>query len=217
MQVVSLSLGPYRTNCHLLHDDRRVWIIDPGWDGERLADLIDKNGWTPQEVLLTHSHWDHLLGLPGLRTRYGDLPVYVHETEASFLGKEGALRLRRLALSVDPDQRMIPADLWERLPDATGVFTDGTRIGECGITVLHTPGHTPGSVCFHREADGLLFSGDTLFAGTIGRTDLPGSDRDAIVPAIMEKLAVLPTETVVHPGHGPATTIGRELQFNPWL
>ena len=217
MQVGTLRLGPYQTNCHLLHDDTRVWIIDPGQDGESIAEFITTQRWIPQGVILTHSHWDHILGIPGLRSAFGDLPILIHEAEASSLGREGAKRLRQLAVSIDPSQRSIPLALWEQLPEPTTLLVDGSRIDACDITVLHTPGHTPGSICLYRESEHMLFSGDTLFAGTIGRTDLPGSDPEAILVGIREKLAGLPLETVVHPGHGPSTTIGRELQFNPWL
>lgn len=217
MEVQTVRLGPYRTNCHILHDRQNAWIIDPGFDGGLLAARIKAQGWEVRAVLLTHSHWDHVLGIPGLREVFPELPIYLHEADQRFLGKAGSAQLRQLAFSIDPSQRSIPADLWESLPEATHLLEDGMNVEGCELLVLHTPGHTPGSVCLYRETDALLFSGDTLFAGSIGRTDLPGSNPDSIVPAIQQRLLVLPEPTVVYPGHGPATTIGKQIRQNPWL
>lgn len=216
MQVVGLPLGSYRANCYLLHERGKVWIIDPGFDGESIADLIRRHGWKPIAVLLTHSHWDHILGLPGLLASFPSLPVFVHPDDAAFLGPEGSQRLLSLALSLDPSQAAIPQRLWDSIPEPTGTYNDGDVIEQCVLRVIHTPGHSPGSVSLYQSREGLLFSGDTLFQGTIGRTDLPYSDPHAILRSIREKLLTLPPETVVHPGHGPATTIAREMR-NPWL
>lgn len=216
MQVQTFRLGPYQTNCHLLHDGKRVWIIDPGFDGLTIGAHIRAQGWEAQAVILTHSHWDHLLGIPGLRETYPNIAIHVHAADARYLGSAGSRALRDLAISLDPGQKLIPMGLWESLPEATDLLADHDVIDGCGLTVLHTPGHTPGSVSFYLEREDLLFSGDTLFAGTIGRTDLPGSDPEAIMRSIRETLLKLPEQTTVYPGHGPATTIGREKR-NPWL
>jgi glyoxylase-like metal-dependent hydrolase (beta-lactamase superfamily II) len=119
-------------------------------------------------------------------------------------------------MTVDPDQRVIPRSLWEDVPEPTQVLADGDRIEGCDLIVIHTPGHTPGSICLYQETQELLFSGDTLFAGTIGRTDLPYSDPRAIIPSIRERLFPLRDTNVVYPCHGASTTIGREKK-NPWF
>jgi len=216
VEVQTFRLGPYRTNCHLLIDGRKVWIVDPGFDGDALAAHITSHDLEVQAVILTHSHWDHVLGLPGLCKAFDDLPIHVHAADAFLLGKEGVESSRRFAMTVDPDQRVIPRSLWEDVPEPTQVLADGDRIEGCNLIVIHTPGHTPGSICLYQETQELLFSGDTLFAGTIGRTDLPYSDPRAIIPSIRERLFPLRDTTVVYPGHGPSTTIGREKK-NPWF
>ena len=216
MEVETLQLGPYQTNCYLLHNDSSVWIIDPGFDGASIFRHITSKGWKAEAVILTHSHWDHVLGIPGLLAQDRNIPVYVHALDAPYLGKEGGRRLRQLAISLDPSQSGVPNSLWESLPEPTHRFVDRETIVGCGLHVLHIGGHTPGSVALYRHDDNLLFSGDTLFAGSIGRTDLPDSDPQAIVPAIKTKLMTLPGNTTVYPGHGRSTTILRE-KGNPWL
>lgn len=216
MEVETLQLGPYQTNCYLLHNDSSVWIIDPGFDGASIFRHITSKGWKAEAVILTHSHWDHVLGIPGLLAQDRNIPVYVHALDAPYLGKEGGRRLRQLAISLDPSQSGVPNSLWESLPEPAHRFVDRETIVGCGLHVLHIGGHTPGSVALYRQEDNLLFSGDTLFAGSIGRTDLPDSDPQAIVPAIKTKLMTLPGNTTVYPGHGRSTTILRE-KGNPWL
>ncbi len=216
MIVSTLRLGPYQTNCYILHNSRYAWIIDPGFDGQRIAQEIEALGLTPKAILLTHSHWDHTLGIPGLLEAYTSLPVMIHATEAPFLGAEGGRLLRKFALSLDPSMANIPISVWESLPEPTRLLADGEMIEECSLTVLHTPGHSPGSISLYQESSNILFSGDTLFAQSIGRTDLPNSLPEAIIPSIRTRLLTLPKQTVVYPGHGPVTTIEREKR-NPWL
>ncbi len=216
MLVETLTLGPYQTNCYLLHDQKSVWVIDPAFAGETILHHIKAKKLHVEAVILTHSHWDHLMGLPELVAAFPEMSIYIHPQEAHFLGKEGGRRLRQLAISIDPSQARVSQSFWESLPEPTYTFEDGEIIPGCDLQVLHTPGHTAGSVSLYRAADNLLFSGDTLFAGSIGRTDLPTSNPSAIVPAIKSKLLTLPEHTTVYPGHGPATTIGKEMT-NPWL
>ena len=107
--------------------------------------------------------------------------------------------------------------MWEAIPSPTRLLSDGDVITEAGLCVLHTPGHSPGSIAFYHKEDNLLFSGDTLFAGTIGRTDLPNSQPELIIDGIQKQFLTLADDTLVYPGHGPSTTIGREKKLNPWL
>ncbi len=217
MHIESIVVGPIRTNCYLLHAGKHVWIIDPGFDGQRLASIIKKNGLLPEAVLLTHSHWDHVMGLPDLLTAFPKLPILIHPSDSHLLGKEGGRKSIRAIQYFDPSHAQACRDILERLPEATDFLHDGQIIEGCGLQVLHTPGHTPGSVSLYQEDADTLFSGDTLFAGAIGRTDLPGSDPHAIIPGIIEKLLVLPDQTKVFPGHGKTSTIGNEKRQNPWL
>lgn len=216
MPVSTLRLGPYQTNCYILQERQNAWIIDPGFDGHLIAKQIMDQNLTPKAVVLTHSHWDHVLGIPGLIEAFGTLPVMIHKDEAQFLGADGGRTLRAFALSIDPGMAKIPRSVWESLPEPTRLLSDGDLIEACSLAVLHTPGHSPGSISLYQESTHTLFSGDTLFAQSIGRTDLPNSLPEAIIGAIRTRLLTLPEQTIVYPGHGPTTTIGAERE-NPWL
>lgn len=216
MDVETLRLGPYQTNCYILHDSRSAWIIDPGSDGDRIVQRLETLGVEPKAVLLSHTHWDHTLGISHIFKHFREMQLMVHHSEAIFLGPDGGRLLRRFAVAIDPSQGSIPITEWESIPEPTRLLSDNDVIADAGLVVLHTPGHSPGSISFYQREYALLFSGDSLFAGTIGRTDLPNSQPELIINAIQKKLLTLPEETVVYPGHGPATTIGREKK-NPWL
>ena len=216
MEVETLRLGPYQTNCHILHNGKEAWIIDPGFNSGPVVHTIEKLELKVAAILLTHTHWDHTLGIPLIIESFGNIPLVVHASEASFLGSEGGMRLRSFAMALDPSQAEVPLSVWNALPQPTRLLTDGDFLDDCSLEVIHTPGHSPGSInYYHREAH-LLFSGDTLFAGTIGRTDLPNSRPDLILDGIRKRLLSLPGDTIVYPGHGPTTTISRE-KGNPWL
>jgi len=208
MYIESRAVGPYRTNCYILHDGMRAWIVDPGEDGLQLASILKQKGLAPQAVLLTHTHWDHVMGLPDLMTVYPNLPILVHPLDAHLLGPEGGRLSLRYMRMLDPARADSCSRLLQRLPLATGLLNDGDIIEGSGLRVIHTPGHTSGSVSFYQNAETILFSGDTLFAGAIGRTDLPGSQPEMIMHSIIEKLLCLDPRTKVLPGHGPSTTIG---------
>lgn len=178
---------------------------DAGAAGELsgLYKYLDSEGLTPEAILLTHSHSDHTLGVAPLVEKFG-IPVY--SASGSF---------------------KTPADAFSCLRPAGEVVQTPEKAIAClqvedegyvaGFKVITTPGHTPDSVCYYSEAEHVLFTGDTLFAGTIGRTDLPGGDYDREIVSIMEKLIFLPGETDIYPGHGPASTIARERRDNPFL
>ncbi len=208
MFVQVLAVGPYRTNCYILHDGMHAWIVDPGYDGRRLASVVGQRGLTPVAVLLTHTHWDHVMGLPDLMTRYPQLPILVHPLDAHLLGPEGGRLSLQYMRYLDPAHADSCSALLQRLPPATGFLNDGDIVEGCNLRVIHTPGHTAGSICFHLSSDSVLFSGDTLFAGAIGRTDLPGSQPEKMMHSIADKLLCLEASTKVLPGHGQSTTIG---------
>jgi glyoxylase-like metal-dependent hydrolase (beta-lactamase superfamily II) len=203
MQIERLVLGPLQTNCWLVSDDAGgpVIVVDPGGDvDELLRTLGDRN---VAAVVLTHGHFDHL-GAAAELLQLVDAPLYVHAQDAEGItdavGTGGAL--------FGFTQTAPPADIR---------FEDGDKIaaGAIELEFLHTPGHTPGSACLLGE--GHLFSGDTLFQLGVGRTDFPGGDARTLKDSIAAKLAPLPDETSVHPGHGPETTIGHERRLNPFF
>lgn len=178
---------------------------DAGAAGELsgLYKYLDSEGLTPEAILLTHSHSDHTLGVAPLVEKFG-IPVY--SASGSFKTPTDAFScLRPVGAGVQTPEKAI---------SCLQVEDEGYV---AGFKVIATPGHTPDSVCYYNEAEHVLFTGDTLFAGTIGRTDLPGGDYDREIVSIMEKLIFLPGETEIYPGHGPASTIARERRENPFL
>jgi len=202
-----LAVGPLQCNCSILGDEtsHEAIVVDPGDDIPRIMALLAKHHLTVKQILITHAHIDHIAGAARLKQLTGapvlynqrDLPlVKMMDVQAGWLGIK------------TPEVEA---------PDDT--LDDGRIIAITGITggILHTPGHTQGSVCLHLPAESLLLAGDTLFAGSVGRTDLPGGDGPILIRSIREKLLLLPDETVVIPGHGQRTTIGEERETNPFL
>lgn len=203
--------NPLETNCTVLWEDGSAscTVVDPGMsspDGCReLTDFLRANGLTPDAIFLTHGHFDHLWGVDRLLSEY-PAPVYLHPDDKDIMS--------RITGGKGMD---IFSFLKHDFP--TVDIADGDTLTGGGTTwkVLHTPGHSPGSCCFLAESSPLLMSGDTLFAGCIGRTDLAGGDYDVLMDSLLQKVMVLPGETDVIPGHGRPTTIGREAMTNPFL
>ena len=207
------TFNPLEAHCIVVWADGNsaCTVTDPGMSSpegcRELTDFLSAHGLVPEAVLLTHGHFDHVWGVERLREVFPELPVYLHPADKDIMdafargvpGMQGLSFLRHDFPSL--------------------ALADGQRLSLGGAewTVLHTPGHTPGSVCFHCADDNLLLSGDTLFAGCIGRTDLPGGDYDALMRSIREKLLVLPGDTDVIPGHGRPTSIAQEAAANPFL
>lgn len=199
-----LVVGPLQVNCYLLgcEKSREALIIDPGGDVPTILEALAKERLTLKKIVNTHGHFDHVGGNRQLVDATG-AKLYIHVSDAPFLP-----RVREHAALYGLDIKASPP------PDRVLHGSETLQIGELSLQVIHTPGHTPGGICLYLP--GHLFSGDTLFAASVGRTDLPGGDEDALIEAIRKKLFVLPDETVVHPGHGAATTIGRERRGNPY-
>ncbi len=204
--VAAYSVGPFESNCFFLIDETNdCVVIDPGDDGNALREEIERRGLKPIALLLTHGHIDHITGLPELLSRH-PVPVYLHPDDAAW--------------AFEPQNRLPP--WYNGPPSPAPVDVRDPRspaplvIGPWSFRVLETPGHSPGSVCYYLPEQALLFSGDTLFQGSIGRTDLPGGDAGTIEDSL-QRLSGLPPETRVFPGHGPETNIADECRMNPWL
>jgi len=196
-----IPVGSYCVNCVVLRQDSSCIVVDPGQDSDAVISFMDERGLAPQAIILTHCHFDHIGGVPGLLARYPALPVYAHPSDWPMLGHP----MNQYPPEYPPVQR--PGNLLDvrDAPKALSGFQ---------LRVLETPGHTPGSVCL--MFGDLLLSGDTLFAGSCGRTDFPGGSMSQMRTSLAA-LAALPPEISVVPGHGPATTIGNEVATNPFM
>jgi hydroxyacylglutathione hydrolase len=208
MILESLTVGPLQCNCYILgcEETREGIVIDPGDDADSILRLIQKHQLNIKYIFSTHAHIDHVGDLEALKSETGADAV-LHEKDLS-LYENLPMQAAWLGISV-PTMAHI---------DSTIADQDILSFGNCQGEVLHTPGHTPGSVCLLVPSAGnFLFAGDTLFQGSIGRTDLWGGSYEAIMRSIRQKLLKLDDRTLVYPGHGPATTIAEEKQHNPFL
>lgn len=207
MNLGKVTVGPFEVNCYLYWDSnsQKGIIIDPGAEAGHIIDNIRQANFIPQAILLTHGHGDHIAAIPQLKEKY-DLPVYIGENDKELLlnpDKNLSALLGEPLIITPPDYLLED----EQLLDIRGLL----------LKVLSTPGHTPGGVCFLDEKEGLLFTGDTLFYGSIGRTDLVGGSYETLIASIHNKILTLPDEIVCYPGHGPQTTVGGERINNPFL
>lgn len=203
-----LAVGPFQCNCTILGDEesREAVVIDPGDDLDEILEVIHRHGLRIREIIHTHAHIDHVGATEPLRAKTGGR-VGMHADDR-FLYENLAMQARFLGL---PEVGSGEVDRW--LGDG-----DGVAWGSHRMEILHTPGHTPGSLSFLLDgSEPAVFTGDTLFSGGIGRTDLWGGSLDALLGSIRRRLMSLADEVVVYPGHGPATTIGRERRANPFL
>jgi hydroxyacylglutathione hydrolase len=207
MILESFPVGPLRCNCTILGDEvtQEAVVIDPGDNIPEILSRLQKHGLTLRQIVITHAHIDHVGGAALLKKATG-APVFLNQQD---LGLLGAMEIQAGWLGVPTPE--------VASPDASA--DDGLTVGLTTIQaeVIHTPGHTPGSICLLFPQQRLLLAGDTLFAGSIGRTDLPGGDGRQILRSLRDRLMVLPDTTRVLPGHGPETTIGEEKQSNPFL
>ena len=204
--LITIPLGPIQANCYIMSDDASGTgcVIDPGWDGDRIIERVRKEGITVSHIILTHGHFDHALGAGQVKEATG-APLLIHSEDAAMYESGGSAR--SFGIRVPP----LPA------PDAFLADGETIMVGGLAVKVLHTPGHSPGSVSLYVPDREILFTGDLLFAMGIGRTDLEGGDTETLFRSLDEKVFTLPDSTTVYPGHGPKTTIGAEKSGNPWL
>ena len=211
MLVVGFPAGDFQTNCFLVAPGPRseAVVVDPGQDAlGGVAELCERHHLRPVAVVLTHGHLDHLWSVAPLAGSHG-IPAFIHPRDRHLLSDPLA--------GFDPASRPLFGDLRLAEPDDVRELADGEVLDLAGVRLVvdHTPGHTPGHVTF--RTDEAVFSGDLVFAGSVGRTDLPGGSTEELLASIAGRFLTLPDELTVLPGHGPATTVGRERASNPFL
>ncbi len=203
-----MSLGPVQTNAYFLWNEQKdCLIIDPGSEADKIFGFVKENKLMPIAILLTHAHYDHIGAVDDVRNMW-NIPVYIHKKEQSWL--------------VDPSLNLsdkVPYMEPIRLKEADEIISSEglLEIGPFKLEIFETPGHSPGSVSYYSAEEQLVFSGDALFESSIGRTDLPFGNTDTLMKSIHQKLLTLPEETLVLSGHGGETTIGQEMDTNPFL
>lgn len=205
MKFESVIVGPLETNCYLVYcpESLECAVVDPGAEAAKIFRLIADCGLHPVVLLNTHGHIDHIGANKDIKERF-NIPLYIHPSDESML--KSALQSE---LSFFLEAKDSPS------PDRYLEDGDEIKIGRSSLKVIHTPGHSPGSVSF--LGDGFLLSGDTLFFGGVGRTDLPGGSWPELENSIRNKILAMPDETAVLPGHGPLTSVGQEKRFNPFI
>jgi hydroxyacylglutathione hydrolase len=209
MDIKAFVLGDYQTNCFCVRKDdsaKDCIIIDSGFSPELLVDHLKQNQLNPVAAIYTHGHIDHIFGLKALRENFPGIKVAIHKDDADMLADP----LKNLSTMTGGSFVTGPADI---------IIEKEEPIEFIGIRfeVFHTPGHTPGGICLYVKDEAILFAGDTLFDGSVGRSDFPGGDSEALISGIKQKLLVLSGKTTVYTGHGPSTTIEREIKYNQFL
>ncbi len=209
MYVRHLALGDYQTNCYILtsptNSDDCI-LVDPGFGVEVLMSFLEEQHWNPLRILLTHGHSDHIAGIPTIKKHFPDVKVSVSVKDADKLDDPYKNLSAMLGLNVKAG----PADELLKEGDIIPFY-------DFELEVVETPGHTVGGICFINRKEKVAITGDTLFAGSIGRTDFPDGNYNQIIKSIKEKLMILPPDTSVHPGHGMSSTIAQEASWNEYL
>jgi len=203
----TLVVGALQTNCYIVGCERtrEAMLIDPGADPEEILAVVSDLKVRVGQIVLTHFHFDHISAVDPVQSATGAV-LAIHQSDAQYLARPPAL----FRLFSPPTPTGLVAD---RLLHHGDIIS----VGDLEATVLHTPGHSPGGISLHIASEGVVFCGDTLFRDGVGRTDFPKCSQKTLVRSIRERLFALPDETIVYPGHGPDTTIGRERRYNPWV
>jgi hydroxyacylglutathione hydrolase len=203
-KIHTLVVGRLQTNCYILESDSTALVIDPGDEPERILRFMNDIKVKPSQIIATHTHFDHVLGVDGIRATL-DIPFLIHNDDLPMLESMQSRVRQFMGLTVPPPPRV----------DRFLKDGESLTVGHDTLKVLHTPGHSPGSISL--AGRGYVFTGDALFNQSIGRTDLPGGDLPTLIRSITDRLFSLADYTAVYPGHGPETSIGDEKMANPFV
>jgi glyoxylase-like metal-dependent hydrolase (beta-lactamase superfamily II) len=220
--VERIIVGTLSTNCYIYSRwKKECIIIDPGGDHRKIISHMVGKNLTPRGIVLTHGHLDHISAIGRIIDHYLEMDIHLdiaaHNNDSPFFGN-GARAVHEAGfIQMGEEGKLLFDEMYQPTPDIDVFLTEGETVFDCGLTVIHTPGHTAGSICLYNEESDMLFSGDTLFFEGVGRTDLAGGDSEALLDSINRKLMPLPDRTRVFPGHGPLTTIERERGYNPFV
>lgn len=217
--VERMVVDPVHTNVYAFATAKKECIvIDPGADGPAIVRRLEAMNMKPRAILLTHGHLDHCSAARHIQEHYEEeIPLAVHQADAHMLGTEAADLHRELYKGMGEQGDALFAELYTPLPEPDIELKEGDTILETDLTVIHTPGHTPGSVCFYSEEERAVFTGDTLFFKEIGSTGMDKDGHAQLIKSIADKLLTLPPETRLYSGHGPLSSIEREMKNNPVL
>jgi len=208
IKIKTMQLGPVMTNAYLVADEatKEATVIDPAWDGERILEEADKSGWNIKQIWVTHAHFDHIGGVSAIVKGLEEPPVVaLHPMDHALWQAKGGAPLFGMRFESDAN------------PNLELTHGQVLQLGESSAEVRHAPGHTQGHLMFYFEKDKALFSGDVIFQGSVGRTDLPGGDWDTLLNSIQTQVLTLPDEVRIFSGHGLETTVGQERRTNPFL
>lgn len=203
MEIIKIPLGSFQTNCYIVHNNQSAAIIDPGFSSDTVIKILEDNNLQPEKIILTHGHGDHIGAVSDLKNKY-NISVIAHKNEKEILNNS-KLNLSEVmetgAIEIDADEYVVDGDIIE--------------ISDMEFKVLYTPGHTIGGMCLY--IDKYLFSGDSIFQYSIGRTDFPTGDYDTLINSIKTKIYTLPDETIILSGHGETTSVEFEKQYNQFV
>ncbi|MFP4144747.1 MAG: MBL fold metallo-hydrolase [Phycisphaeraceae bacterium] len=207
LTIQRFALGDFMTNCYVVHGESKTcWLVDVGDNPAAMLDYLEQHELTPERIILTHAHADHVAGVREASERWPDAEILIHEAERDFLA--------------DPELNLSAAiGASVTAPGATNLLRHEDTLSFEGrdFQVRHTPGHSPGGITIYSAREGVAFVGDAIFAGSIGRYDFPTSDGPTLLRAIREQILTLPDDTRLLPGHGPETTVGQEKVTNPFV
>ena len=203
-KIHTIVVGRLQTNCYVLQSDSTALVIDPGDEPERIIRFLEDIAVKPTHIVATHTHFDHVLGVDTIRAKL-KIPFLIHHDDLSMLESMQSRVRQTMGFSVPP-----PPKVDQFLEDGQSI-----EFGQDKVKVIHTPGHSPGSISL--AGQGFVLTGDALFNQSIGRTDLPGGDLDTLIRSITQRLFILDDATIVYPGHGPETSIGDEKLANPFM